>query len=214
MARRPRADEHEEFYGTDLGRQVLEAEVQLLMERLPEEGRVLSLGCGIGAHEAEFRARRPGIDLVCTDLQDEMLAEVPPHLTRVGVDMRALPFADGSFDAVYEITALVFVADPERALAEMARVLRPGGLLLLLSLNPVSRWGRDRLQQLPAPWDSLEGLVAMVDAATDGSVEVDHALNLEQEGVLEESTSLEDAALLVLASLKASDKTKSVRTAE
>lgn len=206
MTRRPRADEHEEFYRTDLGKQVLEAEVQLLMERLPREGRVLSLGCGIGVHEADLMARRPGIELVCTDLQDEMLAQVPPHLDRVGVDMRHLPFADGSFDAVYEVTALVFVADPEAALAEMVRVLRPGGLLLLLSLNPVSRWGRDRLRQLSAPWDSLEGLVAMVDAATGGTVEVDHALNLEEEGVLKVSAGLDDAALLILASRKASDK--------
>lgn len=206
MTRRPRADQHEEFYRTDLGKQVLEAEVQLLMERLPREGRVLSLGCGIGAHEVDLMARRPGIELVCTDLQDEMLAQVPPHLDRVGVDMRYLPFADGSFDAVYEVTALVFVADPEAALAEMVRVLRPGGLLLLLSLNPVSRWGRDRLRELSAPWDSLEGLVAMVDAATGGTVEVDHALNLEEEGVLGESAGLDDAALLILASRKASDK--------
>ena len=206
MMRRPRADEHEEYYGTELGKEVLDAEVRLLLERLPEEGRVLSLGCGIGVHEASLRTRRPGLDLVCTDLQDEMLAQVPPHLTRVGVDMRSMPFADGSFDAVYEITALVFVPDPEAALFEMARVLCPGGLLLLLTLNPLSKWGRDRLRELPAPWGSLEGLVAMMEAATRSTVTVDHALNLEEDGVLRGSTGLEDASLLILASRKASDK--------
>jgi len=194
-----------EFYGTELGRQVLDAEVRLLLERLPEEGRVLSVGCGVGVHEVELRRRRPRLDLVCSDLQDDMLAEVPGEMARVGADMTALPFADGSFDAVYEITALVFVEEPDIALAEMARVLRPGGLLLLLALNPVSKWGRDRLRELPAPWGSLEGLVAMVEVATEGTVTVDHALNLEDD-TLRESTGLEDASLLILVSLKASDK--------
>ena len=81
----------------------------------------------------------------------------------------------------------------------MARVIRPGGSLVLLTLNPVSKWGHDRLGELPAPWGSLEGLVAMVEAATGGLVNVDHAMNLEDD-VLQESTGLEDAALLILTS--------------
>jgi SAM-dependent methyltransferase len=189
-----------------VGGQVLLAEVQILEGLLPHEGRVLSIGCGIGVHEEALRSRLPRMDLVCSDVQDEMLAQVPGGMERVAADMTALPFAEGSFDAVYEVTALVFVRDPEQALTEMARVLRPGGVLVLLSLNPVSQWGQDRLRQLPAPWGSLEGLVAMVEAATEGPVSVDHALDLEDPNVMRPSTGLDDAALLVLESRKAIDK--------
>jgi SAM-dependent methyltransferase len=197
--RRPRADEHEDFYRTSLGKEVLDAEVELLLDLLPEEGRVLSIGCGIGVHEAALRERRPAMELTCSDLQDEMLRSAPADLHLVRADMTDLPFPDGTYDAVYEITALVFVDDPEKALFEMARVIRPGGSLVLLTLNPLSKWGRDRLGELPAPWGELEGLVAMVEAATGGVVNVDHALNLEDD-VLQESTGLEDAALLILTS--------------
>ncbi len=205
MTRRPRADEHEDFYQTSLGKQVMEAEVELLLDLLPEEGRVLSIGCGIGVHEAALRERRPAMELTCSDLQDEMLRSAPSDLNLVRADMTVLPFPDGTYDAVYEITALVFVQDPEKALSEMARVIRPGGSLVLLSLNPLSKWGRDRLGQLPAPWGELEGLVAMVEAATGGVVHVDHALNLEDD-VLRESTGLEDAALIVLVSQRPTSK--------
>ncbi len=205
MTRRPRADEHEDFYRTGLGKEVLDAEVELLLDLLPEEGRVLSIGCGIGVHEAALRERRPAMELTCSDLQDEMLRSAPSDLDLVRADMTVLPFPDGTYDAVYEITALVFVNDPEKALSEMARVIRPGGRLVLLSLNPLSKWGRDRLRQLPAPWGELEGLVAMVEAATGGVVHVDHALNLEDD-VLRESTGLEDAALIVLVSERPTSK--------
>lgn len=199
MNQRPPADGHEDFYRTGLGQEVLEAEVELLLDLLPEEGRVLSIGCGIGVHEAALRERRPAMQLTCSDLQDGMLQAAPSDLHLVQADMIDLPFPDGTFDAVYEITALVFVHDPEKALFEMARVIRPGGHLVLLSLNPLSKWGRDRLGDLPAPWGELEGLVAMVEAATGEPVSVDHALNLEQDD-LRESTGLEDAALLILTS--------------
>ena len=205
MTRRPRADEHEDFYRTSLGKEVMDAEVELLLDLLPEEGRVLSIGCGIGVHEAALRERRPAMELTCSDLQDEMLRSAPSDLHLVRADMTDLPFPDGTYDAVYEITALVFVEDPEKALNEMARVIRPGGRLVLLSLNPLSKWGQDRLRQLPAPWGELEGLVAMVEAATGGVVHVDHALNLEDD-VLRESTGLEDAALIVLVSERPTSK--------
>ncbi len=199
MTRRPRADEHDGFYRTPFGREVLEAEVELLLQRLPEEGRVLSLGCGIGLHEAMIEERRPGLEVVCLDIQDEMLAMAPARLRRVQADMTTLPFPDRAFDAVYIVTALEFVPEPVSALGEVARVLRPGGRLVIHALNPASDWGRTRLRALPATWGTIEALERMVADATGGPVETSYALNLEDD-VLTEPAGMGDAALLVVVS--------------
>jgi SAM-dependent methyltransferase len=205
VTRRPRAEEHDEFYRTPFGRQVLEAEVRLLLEQLPEEGRVLSLGCGIGLHEEMLERMRPGMVLVCLDIQAEMLAMAPPHLHRVRADMTAPPFPDGAFDAAYAVTSLEFVRDPARALREVARTIGPGGRLVLHALNPVSDWGRTRLRQLPATWGTREELERMVADATGGPVETTFALDLEDD-VLTEPAGFGDAALLVLTSVMKTNK--------
>lgn len=56
-------------------------------------------------------------------------------MNRVGGDLNVLPFADLSFDLVTAITVLCFVPDARRAAAEMVRVLRPGGRLVLGELG-------------------------------------------------------------------------------
>jgi len=50
-----------------------------------------------------------------------------PHVRVLQMDATALDFADASFDFAYSLTAFQYVADPARALAELARVARPGG---------------------------------------------------------------------------------------
>ena len=58
----------------------------------------------------------------------------------VAADALALPFADGAFDAVSISFGLRNVADPDRALAELARVTRPGGRLVVCEFSrPVGR---------------------------------------------------------------------------
>ena len=100
---------------------------------------VLELAFGQGFNLAELAPRFPatrfeGIDLTPRHVQHarEMLAArgIGNVTLREG-DYHALPFADASFDAVFCIEAMCHALDPARAIAECARVLRPGGTLTL-----------------------------------------------------------------------------------
>jgi ubiquinone/menaquinone biosynthesis C-methylase UbiE len=58
----------------------------------------------------------------------------------VAADMTALPFADGSFDKTISVAALEFIADEKKAVAELFRVTRPGGVVVAATLNSLSPW--------------------------------------------------------------------------
>lgn len=99
-------------------------------------GDVLELGSGSGAMAAALLDRYPTIRLVATDVDPAMRAaateRLAPYGDRVSVedaDATRLPFPDASFDAVISFIMLHHVIDWEQALAEIARVLRPGGIV-------------------------------------------------------------------------------------
>jgi ubiquinone/menaquinone biosynthesis C-methylase UbiE len=100
------------------------------------EGDVLEVGAGTGLNLEHYP---PGVTLVLLEPDPYMrrrLAErVSSSARKAGVvdaSAEALPFPDESFDAVVTTLVLCSVSDVELALAEMRRVLRPGGRLLLI----------------------------------------------------------------------------------
>ena len=92
-------------------------------------GRVLDLGCGTG-HSYELLSPR---ETVGVDVDPGALAGQPRE-THVA-DMRQLPFTGGSFDSVVSIQSVEHVPDAEQVLAEVARVLRPGGRAIFVTPN-------------------------------------------------------------------------------
>ena len=92
-------------------------------------GRVLDLGCGVG-HSFHLLAPR---ETVGVDVDPEALAGQARET--VVADMRALPFPDGSFESVLAVHSIEHVPDPERVLAESARVLEPGGVAVFVTPN-------------------------------------------------------------------------------
>ena len=62
----------------------------------------------------------------------------------VTADMTTLPFADCTFDKSVSVAALEFIADEKRAVAELFRVTRPGGVVVVATLNSLSPWAERR----------------------------------------------------------------------
>jgi ubiquinone/menaquinone biosynthesis C-methylase UbiE len=97
--------------------------------------RVLDVGCGTGAVTLDIaestRGQVVGIDIDEDKLEEaRRLQEVVPNLEFQVADVQDLPFPDGAFDLVTFNIVLVYVPDKQRALQEMARVVKPGGYVL------------------------------------------------------------------------------------
>jgi SAM-dependent methyltransferase len=116
--------------------------------------RVLDLGCGFGRHA--FEAYRRGAHVVAVDRSADEVGQVmsmframdsageaPGGLTAraVRADLLALPFPDASFDVVMASEVLEHIPDDTLAMAEIARVVRPGGRVAVT----VPRWWPERI---------------------------------------------------------------------
>ena len=99
---------------------------------VPNALRWLDVGCGNGAFTEELIARCAPDTVTAIDPSDDQLAYARTRLGaktanfQVG-DAQKLPFPDGSFDVAIMALVISFVPDPDKAAAEMARVVRPGG---------------------------------------------------------------------------------------
>jgi SAM-dependent methyltransferase len=92
--------------------------------------RVLEVGCGWG-ELAAWIARETGASVTAVDLSPRMVElALETGVAAQVADVQSLPFEDGSFDAAVAAWMLYHVPDRERAVGELARVLRPGGRLV------------------------------------------------------------------------------------
>lgn len=108
--------------------------IALAVARALAPGDVLEIGCGTGDFAERLVAEHPGARVVATDASTRMV-----ELTAAGgvearvADAGDLPFPDASYDLVAAMWMLYHVPDLDRVLAEVRRVLRPGGHLLAVT---------------------------------------------------------------------------------
>jgi SAM-dependent methyltransferase len=138
-----------QFYDADdparWGRPEMPEQHQITAEwvtRAAVTGPSLELGCGVCAL-AYVAPRYVGLDLAFRALT---AGQAP----RVCGDMEQLPFADASVELVFSWAAIEHVPHPERVLAEVARVLRPGGIALLAPAWHCRPWAAEGLEFRPA----------------------------------------------------------------
>ena len=142
-------------------------------------GEVLEIGGGSGAMADGIAQLFPDVRLTVTDIDDDMVASARRRLAEHGnvivqpADVSALPFGDASFDLVTSYLMLHHVIAWRQALAEAARVLRPGGVFLGYDLTN-TRVARliHRLDGSPHLLLSPEGLRTGLDEAGFESLEV------------------------------------------
>ncbi|MDE2569911.1 MAG: methyltransferase domain-containing protein [Sphingomonadales bacterium] len=144
-------DAYGRWRGSLLGRITDRREAELIDELIGDVRglEVLDVGSGDGALMADLH--RKGAKVAEIDPDDAMLAAARRRADTSGLAFRllpgtaeALPFADGSFDRVVAITVLCFIDRPDEAFAEMVRVLRPGGQIILGELGRWNVWAAVR----------------------------------------------------------------------
>lgn len=98
------------------------------------KGRVLEIGAGTGLNFSHYPA---GVEIIATDNDESMMRPaqkrgLEKHIKVEVADAEALPYQDGEFDTVVATLVFCSIPDPDKALSEVYRVLKPGGSFLLL----------------------------------------------------------------------------------
>jgi ubiquinone/menaquinone biosynthesis C-methylase UbiE len=131
----------EEHYPSTIDPRI--AHVKLVLDHLGalDGKRVADIGCGKGRFARILRERYPSASVHGLDLAEAMLARVPPGIHRCVATMTALPLATGSCDGAYAIESLEHAVDISAAVAEMCRIVKPSGRIVIIDKN-VEAWGR------------------------------------------------------------------------
>jgi malonyl-CoA O-methyltransferase len=148
---------------------VLQARVrQQLIERLDwiafEPDTILDLGCGTGHAARALGERWPKARVIAADFAPGMLREAARHddagrFERLCADALKLPLPDAGVDLLYSNLMLPWCDDLDAAFAEMARVLRPRGLLTFTTLGP------DTLIELHEAWHEADDYTHVIPFA-------------------------------------------------
>jgi len=131
----------EEHYPSTIDPRILH--VKLVLDHLGalDGKRVADVGCGKGRFARIVAERAPSASVVALDLAEAMLAQVPPAILRCAATMTALPLATASCDGAYATESLEHAVDIPLAVAELCRIVKPGGRIVIIDKN-ADAWGR------------------------------------------------------------------------
>jgi ubiquinone/menaquinone biosynthesis C-methylase UbiE len=145
-------EKYDQWFTTPNGSLVRKYESELILDFLktaPGE-MVLDAGCGTGVFTREFISS--GSQVIGLDISFPMLRRAREKSGGVRFhpiwgDISTMPFRDEAFDKVVSVTALEFIAEAKSAVAELFRVTRKGGVVVVATLNSRSPWAVRRREE-------------------------------------------------------------------
>jgi ubiquinone/menaquinone biosynthesis C-methylase UbiE len=145
-------EKYDQWFTTPIGSLVRKYESELILDFLkPAPGEmVLDAGCGTGVFTRDIVSS--GSEVVGLDISLLMLRRAREKSGGVRFhpiwgDISTLPFREESFDKVVSITALEFITEAKSAVAELFRVTRRGGVVVVATLNSISPWAARRREE-------------------------------------------------------------------
>lgn len=170
------AARYDAWFDEPWGRYASGVEHDLLLAAIgPVDGlSVCDAGCGTGRFTARLEA--DGADVVGVDADAASLGIARRRVTGelIEADVHRLPFDDDHFDVTVAVTVCEFAAHPAQVIAELVRVTRPGGIVVIGSLHRSSPWGWWNHREFSAPpWNTARflarGDLEMI-ASTHGTI--------------------------------------------
>ena len=111
------------------------------MKKLPagQYDKILEIGCGVGFTSELIAEKYQNAQITATDFDEESIdfAQRRIHLPRGSfqqADATNLSFSDNTFDAVFSVLTLHHISNFQNAIAELARVLKPGGTVYIMDI--------------------------------------------------------------------------------
>jgi ubiquinone/menaquinone biosynthesis C-methylase UbiE len=146
------SEKYDQWFETPMGQLIKGYEGELILNMLmPSRGElILDAGCGTGVFTADIL--ETGAKVVGLERSHPMLVRSmgkcsgQPFLSVQG-DMRKLPFPDNLFHKAVSITAIEFINEANVAVEEMFRVTKPGGIIVVATLNSLSLWVHRRKEE-------------------------------------------------------------------
>lgn len=133
------------FYNSEFGKKILIKEAEYLRKELKGRKKILDIGCGIGHFEEVLSE----LNIIGLDSSKEALEEARKRSGKkfVSGDAGHLDFPDESFDGAFSVTTLEFLEDYEKAVSEVARILKLGGKFVTIILNPESEYFKSHIRR-------------------------------------------------------------------
>ena len=130
---------------SEFWKKVFKAELDYILHQLKEAKDVLSIGCGPAIIETGLAEH--GFNVTGLDIYKVALDQVADSIRTVAGSAEKMDFASLSFDAVIYVASIQFIEGYKEAIKQTARVLRSGGKLLIMLLNPQSEFFKEKAKK-------------------------------------------------------------------